>query len=101
MDAAGAEKIEYFIIFIIFQHRRVPRREAFGATFLESFERVAHLEFWENGLGRAGLSRPEERSGGFSQISREDGSWEKYFRRFWEILLAESPARAGRPSKAY
>ena len=40
MDAAGAEKIEYFIIFIIFQHRRLPRREAFGATFLESFERV-------------------------------------------------------------
>ena len=101
MDAAGAEKIEYFIIFIIFQHRRLPRREAFGATFLESLERVAHLEFWENGLGRASLSRPEERSGGFSQIFRQDGSWEKCFRRFWEISVAESLARAGRPSKAY
>ena len=40
MRAAGAEKIEYLIIFIIFQHRRLPRREAFWATFLESFERV-------------------------------------------------------------
>ena len=46
MRTAGAEKADYLIIFIIFQHRRLPRREAFGATFLESFERVAHLEFW-------------------------------------------------------
>ena len=95
------EDDEYFIVSIIFQHRRLPRREAFGATFLESFERVAHLEFWENGLGRAGLSRSEERWGGFSQIPWEDGSWEKYFRRFLEISPAEYPARAGRPSKAY
>ena len=53
MRAAGAEKIEYFIIFIIFQHRRLPRREAFGATVLEIFGDFTGREspekvFWED-----------------------------------------------------
>ena len=37
MRPAGSEKNEYFIIFIMFQHRRVRRGEAFGATFMETF----------------------------------------------------------------
>ena len=57
MDAAGAGKIEYFIIFIIFQHRRVPRREAFGATFLAIFGDFISRKSPKKSFGRILLAR--------------------------------------------
>ena len=46
------EDDEYLIIFIIFRHRRVPRREAFGATFLEIFGDVTSRESPKKCFGR-------------------------------------------------